>query len=184
MRILLMLSLCLLCGCVSDLCGSKDPIDEVGKKINPECLEYLKDKPVGYSESRANCLPPAIKVIDTIKKTKDGYEHVQTNEMLLGVIANMSEINTYDKEGNLNAYKYFSGRFTYGAILNITRGRADNFEYDESTLLGGLLATRKKYKNSTNDIVQSDFSVLLNAFGLYHDGEDSYFNYLWIPIRY
>jgi len=179
-----MLPLCLLCGCYSNLCGSKDPVDEAGKKINPVCLEYLKDKPVGYSESRANCLPPVLKVIDTIKKTADGYEHVQANEMLLGVIANMSEINSYDKDGKLKSHKYFSGRFTHGAILNITKGTADNFSYDESTLLGGLLATRKKYINSTNQVTQSEFSFLLNAFGFYTDGEDSYINYLWLPIKY
>ena len=184
MRIVLMLSLCFLCGCVSKLCDSKDPIDEVGKKINPKCLECMKDKPVGYSESRANTILPILKTMDSLKKTKDGFVYIQQNEMLLGIIANMSEISTYDKDGKLKELKYFSGKFMYGAIMNITKGVAENFSYNESNLLGGLLGYKKDYINSSQQIVQTDFGVFFNAFGFYSDGEDSYINYLWFPIKY
>ena len=184
MKIIFMLSLCLMCGCVSNLCNSKDPIDKVGKKINPICLEYMKSKPVGYSESRANVIPPVLKTMDTLCKTENGFEHIQQNEMLLGIIASLSEITSYDKKGNLTEIKYFSGKFMYGAILNITKGKADNFTYSESSLFSGILASKKNYINTSQNIQQSDLGFVFNAFGFYTDGEDSYMNYLWIPIKY
>jgi hypothetical protein len=173
-----------LTGCMSTLCSSKDPLKDGGNSLAPECVKFMTDKKIGYSDSALTYGPPILKTFETLKKTNNGFTYQYSTEILLGLVGNISETYEYDKTGKFTDITQTSGKFTYGAIFNTSYAKTNDAYLNSTTILGGLLLNENIVKDKKNKVIQRESNLFLDAFGYYTDNRTSYFTFLWVPIKF
>jgi len=185
MRTLLLLALCLQCGCMSNkICGGYNCFESDFKKLRKNCIEHMKDEPVGYTESRIMTMFPLMTDVEAITKTNEGYELVIDGDFCNGLFFNGSSTLYYDKKGNKLDRKE---RINDGGIFNIFSSETvidnDSVYYRNESFLTNLIYSSYTRRNKHDNSEISKTNYLLNCFGSYKYGADEYIRLFWIPIK-
>ncbi|MDF7822769.1 hypothetical protein P4B35_01985 [Pontiellaceae bacterium B12227] len=160
--LLIPIALCIT-GCLNPkLCGIEDHLNK--DHIQPEYLEYFKDKPTPSVAEAHGTLLPLLHVREQLQKQPDGFRFVNYVSFLGGLLFEGGTTRHFDEEGIPQWNEHHS------ASLNILYGMLFESDIDEHM------------NNSTGSVKKS---FLFRAFGSAQEvGGTKYYTILWMPMKF
>ena len=184
MKFILLLPLIFLCSCrTPQIAGtSLVELNKYSLVLDDSVVDYMNKMNIDSSETCKNSIFIFSSQIATVTTSKACLIKSNKISVFGGILSESTSTDYYNKKGLTTFERYATASFFCGLVNKSIDQSKDHKSY-RSDLFYGVLYSGSQYENEISKINQSNHRFLLNSFGYYSIGHDSFITLLWIPIK-